>query len=439
MTSGFFTLSEGMSRLFFAFGSFYLLARTLTKEDFGAWVLFMAIVSIVEVARVGLMQNGLVKYLATAKEGEYERISTASLVLHLIITGLVVVLFAGLAYPVATVMHLPVLSKLFFIYIFTTLVLLPFNQSNFTHQANLNFKGIFFGNTIRQAAFFTYVLVMYLSKRELTLTSLAFFQIIAALMGMVVTVSMARSYFLFSKKIDWSWVKKLFHYGKYVFGTNLSAMLYKSIDKLMLGMFPNVAGAVAVSLYEAAMKVTNLSEVPTFSMAAILFPQSAKRMEQGREAIRLLYEKAVGAILAVLIPAIIVVVLFADLIVRILAGAEYSAAAPVLRLTIFYGFFIPFAVQFGTVLDSVGKPKINFYFTLMGMVLNVIFNYFFISHYGVFGAAYGTLLSYGMMFVVMQIVLYREFGVKAWRVFGYSLAFYKKMIGFGLRKIGFAE
>ncbi|MEM0994289.1 MAG: oligosaccharide flippase family protein, partial [Bacteroidota bacterium] len=235
----------------------------------------------------------------------------------------------------------------------------------------------------------------------------------------------ARPFLQFETSVSWEWVWKLFHYGKFVMGTNLSTMFYKSTDRLMLA---RMLGDVPVGIYDAALKITNLAEAPTFSMASILFPQSARRMKAGKGAIKLLYEKAVGAILAILMPALIFVLIFAEYLILIVAGEDYLEAANILRLTMFYGLFIPFAVQFGTVLDSTGRPRINFIFTVISATLNIIFNYIFIAKFGIIGAAYGTLVTYLLSFIAMQVYLNRIFGVLAYNAFFYSFQFYKRIL-----------
>ena len=129
-----------------------------------------------------------------------------------------------------------------------------------------------------------------------------------------------------------------------------------------------------------ALRVNNLAEVPTTTLATILFPQSAKRNHaEGVSAAKYLYEKSVGVLLALIIPLIAFILIFANVIVNIIGSEKYAAAVPVLRLTIFYGFFMAFAIQFGTVLDSIGKPKINFLITALGACVNLCSNYFFIK------------------------------------------------------------
>ena len=94
-----------------------------------------------------------------------------------------------------------------------------------------------------------------------------------------------------------------------------------------------------------------------------------------------------------------------------------------------YGLFVPFAVQFGTILDSTGRPQINFYFTMGGAILNVILNYWFISQYDLIGAVYGTLSTYIITFIGMQWLLNHYFDIRAYRVFYYAIDFYKRIGG----------
>ena len=93
LRSGFFTIAGRLSVIIFGFGSVYLLLRGLTKIDFGIWVLFLTIASFIEVGRVGLQQNALIKYLSNSKKEDYAKISSASLILNLLITlGFILVL-----------------------------------------------------------------------------------------------------------------------------------------------------------------------------------------------------------------------------------------------------------------------------------------------------------------------------------------------------------
>ena len=411
LRSGFFTIGERLSGMVMGLASLMLLTKYhLSMEDVGIWVIFLTITSILEVGRIGLLSNGLIKYLSDCTEEEYPRIVKASWTLNFILTCFIALFLWVLSGFIGMKYHSSVLSHILRIYCLTTFLLIPFFQGNFVQQANLDFKGVFFSNFAKVGILFGYTLAMFfvLEKEELQLVDLTIWQAIGSALASVVSYFSARKYMRFSKKIDWEWVKILFNYGKYVFGTNMSAMLYKSIDKLMLG---SLISAAAAGVYELAIRVTNMTDVPTLAMANVLFPQSAKQANNGEGALKSLYEKAVGAVLCVMFPAIIFVELFAEFIILFVSTEEYLIAANLLRLTILYGFFMPFTVQFGTVMDAARNPKVNFRFTILSMILNVVFNYIFISKFGIYGAAYGTLLTYLTVFFMMQVVLKREFKI----------------------------
>ena len=430
LRSGFFTILEKLGVQVFGFGAVFFLFRALSIPDFESWVLYLAIINILEVGRAGLVQNALIKFLSDDEQlaggADQRKINTASLVLNGLVTLGIVGVLLLLSEPAGRLFNSAALPLMLRIYCVTTVLLTPFFQSNFTQQAHLQFSGITWSNMMKQGSLFVFIAVLYFSDRDITLLLLVSWQVIGAALASAVSLYFGRRFLHFDRRLDWGYVRALFHYGKFVFGTNLSTMLYKSIDKMMLGALP-AAGAGAVAIYEAAIKVTNLVEVPTFSMASMLFPQSA-RSATNKAALKDLYEKAVGSILAILVPGILLVELFAEPIITFIASEKYLPAAPLLRWTILYGLFIPFAIQFGTVLDSMGKPKVNFRITLLSMLLNVVFNFIFINAFGVAGAAYGTLLTYAVTFVIMQRLLYHELDVRFYEAFRHIPRFYRRAL-----------
>lgn len=423
--SAFYTLVEKFSVILLGFGSIYILLRVFSKEEFGIWALFITVTSLLEVARNGLIQNALIKFLAAATKEEYPKILTASTHSNFLLTLISMGVLVILANWLSIVWESPNLKIMFYIYTVTTFALIPFSQFNFIEQANLSFKGIFWSMFTRQGLLFLYILFYYVANFPISLQSLVIVQCISAFAGSLVAYIFTKPYLQFSKNIDWDWVKKLFHYGKFVFGTNISAMLYKSIDKIMLGALVSTA---AVAVYDLAIRINNLLNIPIAAMATIVFPQTAKKIAtEGKQAVKHLYEKSVGAILALLIPAIIFILLFPSFIIVIIASDKYLDTVPILRVTALYSLMIPFARQFGTVLDSIGKPKVNFLFVIFGTALNTIFNYIFIMQWGVIGAAYGTLTALVITFIFNQIILYKELDIRTMRVFYHIFTFYMQL------------
>jgi len=130
-----------------------------------------------------------------------------------------------------------------------------------------------------------------------------------------------------------------------------------------------------------------------------------------------LYERSVSLLLAFMIPLSIIMFLFSDQIVYIIAGKNYIESGYLLKITAFYTLFIPFGRQFGILLDATRKPKINFYVVLGTAIIGSIITLVFIKNWGITGAAYGTLLTYLVRFLFQQWWLYSYFGINTLTVF----------------------
>lgn len=433
LKSGFFTLFQRLSILLFGVLGFMLLTRSLSKEEYGVYVLFATVTSLLEVARQGLIKNALVKYLASSEKEEHEGIITASFVLNILLTVLSIIILIGLAYSLSIIWNAPQLKPMFLLYIITTIALILFSQFDFIQQGNFDFSGIFYGHFTRRLIFFLLIVAIVFYKPNTDILHLLVtFETISVIGGTIVSYLFVRKYYSFKRAFKMEWISKLFHYGKFVFATNISSQILRSIDQFMLG---SLVSPSAVALYNASVRITNFVEVPTQSISAIIFPESAKRMaESGKTAVKYLYEKSVGAILAMLIPGTLFVVFFPEFILTVLAGDQYLEAVPILQITIIFSLFIPYGRQFGTMLDSIGKPKISFYMILFTAVVNVTSNYFFISHFGIIGAAYGTLTSQIIGFVISQFILYKILDVNPAKSLYYAWEFYKSGYSFLLRR-----
>lgn len=424
LKSGIYTLLEKSLTLIFGFGTVFILYRKLSLEEVGIWAQFLTVTSLIELARNGLIQNGLIKFLSSADKETYPRILTSSIVLNLILTSISIIVLTCSANYLSYFLNAPILEQMFYYYIISTLLLIPFYHFQFIEQANFSFKGIFYSSLVRQGIFFAFIAIVFFANITIDLIDIVIFQIISIFTGSTISFILNKKFLIFERKIDFEWIKKLLNYGKFVFGTNISGVIFSTIGQVMLG---NMKGNASAGLYNAAIRISNIVEVPTASVAAIIFPQSAKRMETtGRSALKDLYEKAVGLILALIIPISIVVLLFPKYIFLLVAGEKYLDAVPVLQLTIFFTLIAPFTRQFGTIIDSMGNPKLNFYFTMGSAVLSILLNYIFITNFGLLGAAYGTLTTYLAMFIFTQIVLNRMFKIRTINVFGHIFNYYKE-------------
>lgn len=438
--SGSYWLRSGsytfMNRLFvtlFAFINFYILIRVLSKADFGAWVLFLSIASLMELIKHGFVRNPLIRFLAVSPTEQSATIQTASMLLNLLVGVLEVLVLVLCSIFLSQFWDSPQLKSLFLIYTMTTMLLVPINHLEVVQQARMQFKGTFVSNFVRHCGLFLFVITAFLLGAEIELDHLAYAQMIAIFLSGLVAYIYARPYLRFARHVDWSWVSALRNYGFFTFGTNVSSMVNKSIDSWMLG---KLISPTAVTILNPALRISNLVEVPTDTLTSIMFPKLSQRIaSEGPDSARYLYEKASGTITAFMIPIVIFFITFADPIVRFVAGPGFDQTVPILQLTMLYGLMIPLNRFMGVTLDAIGKAKINFLFVVRNALINVISNYFFISHFGIIGAAYGTLTTYVVVTIINQIYMHYFLNVRVANVVRHLIESYQKVFFTGVRML----
>jgi O-antigen/teichoic acid export membrane protein len=313
----------------------------------------------------------------------------------------------------------------------TTIFLIPLNHFDIIQQARMQFKGTFLSNLVRQSGLFIFILVVFSFGYKIQLDHLAYAQMISIFLSGFVSFNYARRFLEFSRSIDLKWLKELYRYGIYTFGTNVSSMILKSIDSWMLGKLISPA---AVTIFNPALRVSNLVEVPTDTLTSILFPKLSERIgKEGPQAAKYLYEKAVGTITACMLPIVIFCIVFASPIIRFISGPGFEQTVPILQVTMLYGLIIPFNRFMGLTLDAIGEAKTNFHFVLRNAIFNTLSNFFYISHFGIIGAAYGTLTTYTVMLFVNQVYLHRRLNIRLKNVFRHVLASYLKLFSTGVK------
>ena len=423
-----------MNRIFitlFAFINFYILIRVLSKDDFGAWVLFTSIASLMELIKHGFVRNPLIRYLAMSHKDESAGIQTASLWLNLMVGVLEVLLLFLCSIYLSDFWDAPQLRSLFLIYMISTFLYVPINHFDVIQQARMQFKGTFISNLVRHGVLFLFIVTFFVSGTEIHLDYLAYAQMTSIFLSGFASFSYAKPFLELSGKIDWKWFRELRSYGFFTFGTNVSSMINKSIDSWMLGKLISPA---AVTIFNPAMRISNLVEVPSDTLSSILFPKLSERIaREGPQAARYLYEKAVGTITAFMLPVVIFFIVFADPVVRFVAGPGFEETVPILQITMLYGLIIPFNRFMGITLDAIGKAKTNFLFVLRNALLNIVSNYFFISHFGIIGAAYGTSTTYIVVSIINQVYMQRYLGVRLQNVFRHLFETYLKVFSTGVK------
>lgn len=417
-------LSVPLSGLFV---TMILAHKALTKQEMGVWAIFMSITAIIELIRQGLVKTALIKFINHSKTEEQRFVVGAAFLLNLVITLIVALLLFIFTPFLAGFLKAPQLESMLYLLQLGLLIMIPFSHFEWLMYSKVLFKGLFWTYFTRQGITLILVFLIFLINTEVPLNTLVIIYNLALLAGTLVSYGYIKHLLIKSFVFSKEWVLKLAHFGKYVFASGISTLVFRSADQIMLS--PILGSTVFNASQNIAMRFINLSDLPSQTLGDILFPRSAQAENSTNPArIKYYYEKTVGASLCVVVPLVLFVLLFPKAIIYILAGPQYYDAIPYLQLIAFTSITLAYLKQYGVIMDSTGKPALNWLTTSIIAVVQVGFLYVFIKRFHFIGAGYALIASHLIGFCVTQYLLYRLFGINFLNAFKYAFNFYPEFL-----------
>lgn len=425
---GIFSALQKISIPFFGVISTAFLAHeALSKVDMGVWVNFLALTAFVEMFRSGIVRTSLIKYINFAEKKEHSRIMSAAFLLNISITLVVFILLYSGAPKIELFLKSPGLAQMIHIYLFTLFFLIFFSHFEWLMYAHSSFKSLFYTYLVRQGFLLIGILLYYFIFQKLTLEALAIIYTISLFLGTCAAFITIRSIFSFRFELRKSWISQLWNFGKFVFGTNVCSLIFRNADQFILSNISENPALVASQ--NISMRIINIADIPSQVVGDILFPKSSNpQLKNNIKQVKYYYEKAVATALAVMYPFLLIIVIFPKLIILILAGPQYYDAIPYLRLICLVAIFLSFIKQWGVIIDSTGRPQVNFLIMIILASLQVTFCYLFIPHFHLMGAAIALLATHLVGFIITQSILYRYFRINFLNCFKYSIAFYPEIL-----------
>ena len=408
--------------------------KAISREEMGVWALFMSITAVIELIRQGLVKTSLIKFINHSSHDEHKYVLSAALFLNAAITLITALVLFFCARYFAVLLKAPQLENMIYLLQAGMLIMIPFSHFEWVMYGNTQMKGLFWAYLFRQGITLLLVAVIVIFTGKISLNMLVVIYNIAMLTGTIILYKYVRKFLSHTFILSKEWVLRLLHFGKYVFGSGLSTLVFRSADQFMIS--PLLGSTAITASQNVSVRIINLADIPSQVLGDILFPRSAKKENSERkETIKYYYEKAVGATLCIIIPFLLIFVLFPKLIILILAGPQYLDAIPYLRLISITGIFLAFLKQFGVIMDSTGNPKINLIAITILAVIHVFFCYFFIKHFGLLGAAYALLSSHVTGFILTQLLLYKFFRINFLNCFKNAFLFYPEFANIIFEKL----
>ncbi len=434
LIAGIYNGLQKISIPIFGVASTMILAHgAITKAEMGMWSLFLMVTSFVELIRQGLVKTSLIKFINHSSGDEHKYVLSAALFLNGLITIVLLITIIIFAPYLAHILKAPELEKMLYIFMGGMVLLIPFSHFEWIMYGKSQFRGLFWTFFCRQGISL-FLMIGYLVFHEnISLTMLVIFYCAGILLGILIAYYYVKPHLTRTFILSKDWIAKLWHFGKYVFGTGISSMVLGSAGQMM---HSSILGSAFAASNSVASRVINLADIPSQVLSDILFPKSAKKENRGnKQLIKYYYEKTVGATLCFNLPMILFILVFPRWIILVLAGNQYLDAVPFLQWIALSGIFLAFLKQWGVIIDSIGRPQLNFLIVTLIAAVHILFTYLGIHYYGFLGAAYALLCTHLLGFIITQRLLYKMYNIQFLNCFKNAIKFYPEFAKLILEKI----
>lgn len=189
-----------------------------------------------------------------------------------------------------------------------------------------------------------------------------------------------------------TWFRNLLGAGTPLLLSSMAIIVYMRIDQIMLEHLSG-GGMRQVGLYSAAQRLSEVWYFVPMAIASAVFPTLVRSREQDRaqytERLGRLFSLMTLVALGVAIPTSAL----APYVVRLVFGAPYAGAAPVLSIHVWTAVFVFWGVVGEAWYLNEGLTRLTLYRTGSAALANVALNFVLIPRYGGAGAAVATLIS----------------------------------------------
>lgn len=191
--------------------------------------------------------------------------------------------------------------------------------------------------------------------------------------------------------INWSQIKQMVSDARNFLGVNIVLAIRSSLSLILI---TKLVGETGTGLFSAAAQFVVPASLVLQSISVSLYPIMCRQFEISKEALGRISEKTFELKLIIAIPAAVGLTLLAEeLLVFIYDSQEYALGANVLRIGAWGLVVQSFTHVYGKVLFAANLEKLSFQIAAIVTVVWLIFQLFFITFYGIEGAAIAVFLG----------------------------------------------
>uniref|UniRef100_A0A7J2TLL2 Flippase n=1 Tax=Archaeoglobus fulgidus TaxID=2234 RepID=A0A7J2TLL2_ARCFL len=380
------------------------LARALKPELFGIYSLSLSLVYLFSTfADLGI-NNAATRYIAEAVSKD-DRILAGSyssflLKIKLFLSVFVAAIVFSISNSVSEIFEKPLaipLQMLSLFLLFSSLSALLVSMANALNDFRINFINSTIFGLSKLLLTLSFVII------GLSLFGAILALVISSLISLLFCLLYIRRFdFLFSGKRNFQ-KSRIFRFIAFTAFLSFTWLIFANVDTVMVGYF---LSSEDVAYYRAAFSIIS-AIIGLISFPAVLLPVFVKL--EG-ESLELAFHRAFKYSSALCIPSAVGLAIISEGILLFAYGSDYIKGLK--AMMILSALLIsPIFGIYGSFFSSKERPELNFYPLLISMILNVFLNWILIPIYGIEGAAFATVVSNAIFWLLLAAICAREFRI----------------------------
>lgn len=368
--NNFLSLTNNSLIAVFGFLSFLLLVRQLSQDVFGEWVIFITMGGFVDMLRFGITRTAIIRFLSGADETQAKQLIGSNNFINLVTTCILSIIILLVYLPFKDTIDDSGFGLFFKWYPLLSFFSLTFNNAQSIQQAVMRFDIMLWLRLVNVGSFMIFLAVNmhFRFGIEIILWVYMITNLASSIIASLFNWDGIRYTFMAKRETH----KLILNFGKYTTGTLIGSNLLRSSDTFIIGLSPFL-GTTGVALYSIPLKLTEIIEIPLRSYTATAFPEMSKAsIENNKSLVKSIFYLNSGGLSMLLIPIMLFCFIFAEEAVVLLGGQAYIETASVFRIFCFYGLLLPLDRFLGVALDSINKPRQNFFKVVYMATANII-------------------------------------------------------------------
>ncbi|MCS7144898.1 MAG: flippase [Archaeoglobaceae archaeon] len=381
------------------------LARALKPELFGLYSLSLSTVAILSIFSDLGIKSATTRYIADAMAGGNYRLAGGYLRfllnLKLALTILVALSLFILSDSIAELFNKPIsipLQVLSIYLVFNSLSSLLIGVAN----AMNDFKADLISYTLSGVSklFLTISLVLLGLSLFGAILAVAISTLIAFLFISYYIIKKYRIIFVSVEEVEKGRIVRFIFFTSLI---SLQTVIFANVDIVMIGYFLK---AEDVAYYRASFSIVS-AVISLIFIPAVLMPIFVKLEDDD---LARAFSRAFKYSSVLCIPSAFGLMLISENLLIFAYGEDYLPGLFAMQILCIL-LLSPVLGIYGSIFSGKERPELNFFPLLFSMFLNVLLNYLMIPIYGINGAAFATVLSYVVSWIVAVYIGIREFGI----------------------------